>query len=353
MAHEIESLDVVGLRGQHAWHGLGTVIHDDLTALESAHRFGLVWPVGQWRLQAIGSDGSILEVDSHVANVREADNSGNVIKHLLGVVGADYQVCQNRELAEFSDALAQSGRVTIESCGSIRGGKRIWFLAKGESFKVGGTDEIFPYILVSNGHDGTQAIRATPTTVRVVCSNTLHMVIPQGDFSTRPESAAITIRHSGKIADKLEQAKRALAYYGDTLRRNRELFEAMQARRIDRTQAVKLFADTYSAFWEVATADDFRSADAKVKRTAELRRDRMQLASDAFMQRWADEQSALGIGSTVWSAFNAMTGFVQHDKAARGADDAARVERRMESNLFGVNARRTHEVLATSLALAS
>jgi phage/plasmid-like protein (TIGR03299 family) len=353
MAHEIGSTDRVVLKDESAWHGLGTVIKDDLSAFEAAQRFGFLWPVGQWRLQAIGPNGETLDVDTHVANVRELDNDGNKLQSLLGVVGSDYSVCQNRELAEFTDALAQTGRVTIESCGTIRDGKRIWFLGRGDSFKIGGTDEVFPYVLVSNGHDGTQAIRVTPTTIRVVCSNTLHMVIPANEFGERPETAAITIRHTGKIADKLEQARRAMEYYGDTLRRNVEMFEAMQAQRVSREQAVKLFADTYAAFWEVATPDDLRSPDKRIREIAENRAERMRKASDSFMQRWADEQSALGIGSTIWSAFNAMTGFVQHDKTARGKDDAARVERRIESNLFGVNATRTHEVLASALALAS
>ena len=144
-----------------------------------------------------------------------------------------------------------------------------------------------------------------------------------------------------------------MAHYGATLARNRELFEAMQAKRIDQQQAMQLFAGAYASFWEVATPDELASLDAKIRRTAELRAERMQKASESFIQRWADEQSKLGIGSTIWSAFNAMTGFVQHDKTARGADDATRVERRIESNLFGVNATRTHEVLAASLALAS
>lgn len=292
----------------------------------------------------------LLDVDSHVANIRTADQDGQSIENLLGVVGADYSVCQNRELAEFTDALAQTGKVTIESCGSIRGGKRVWFLAKGESFKIGGVDEVFPYVLVSNGHDGTQAIRVTPTTVRVVCSNTLHMVIPQADICERPDTAAISIRHSGKIADKLEQARRALEYYGSTLSRNRDLFEALQDRRMDQEQGLKMFADTYAAFWTVATPDELGSEDEKTKRLAENRMSRMQKASAAFLQRYTDEQEKLNQGDTAWAWFNAMTGYVQHDATAHGKDDSARVSRRIESNLFGVNARRTHEVLAATLA---
>lgn len=379
MSHEIESLDNVGLHSEPAWHGLGTIIQENKSAVEAAEFFGLTYPITQWSLAARSpravaalenfnraaampgiSPGRLIEffdeyqaatlnVDTHVANVR---GDGADARHLLGIVGADYQVCQNRELAEFTDALAQTGRVVIESCGTIRNGKRVWFLARGDAFTIGGTeDTLHPYVLVSNGHDGTQAIRVTPTTVRVVCSNTLHMVIPRDEQSERPDSAAITIRHSGKIMDKLEQAKRAMAYYGATLQRNHDLFEAMQAKRVDQATAMKLFADSYAAFWEVADATDLASPDGAVKKLAERRAERMQSASDAFMQRWTDEQTKLGIGSTVWSAFNAMTGFVQHDKTSRGKDDAARVDSRRDSNLFGINASRTHDVLAASVAL--
>lgn len=351
MAHEIDSLDVVGLRGKQAWHGLGVVIQDDLTAVEASQRFGLTWPVDQYPLRAVCPDGTMIDVPSHVANIRTADNNGNSIAELLGIVGADYSVCQNRELAEFTDALAQTGKVVVESCGSIRNGKRVWFLARGESFDIGTSDTIHPYLLVSNGHDGTQAIRVTPTTIRVVCSNTLHMVIPNADGS-RPDTAAITIRHSGKIADKLEQARRSLRYYGSTLARNRELFEALQDKRFDQQQTLQLFADTYAAFWDVATPDDLASGDAKVRRNAENRLSRMKAASELFLARYRSEQSILDLGDTAWAAFNAVTGFIQHDKSARGADDSARVSRRIESNLFGVNVTRTHEVLAQTLALA-
>ena len=353
MGHEIETIDRVGLRGEQAWHGLGTVIQDDLSAVDAAERFGLTWPVEGLPLYAMTRDGRYLPVDTHVANYRTADCDGQSIEHLLGVVGVDYRVCQNRELAEFTHALAETGRVTIESCGSLRGGKRVWFLARGEAFTVGDTvDKVYPYILVSNGHDGTQAIRVTPTTVRVVCSNTLHMVIPRSE-GERPESAAITIRHSGKISDKLEQARNALKYYGSILQRNRDIFDAMQSQAVEREQVVKLFADTYAAFWEVATPDELASQSKEVRRNAENRLARMQKASTLFLERYDSEKQELGLGDTLWTAFNAMTGFIQHDKAPRGKDDSDRIERRRESNLFGINATRPHEVLAGSLALAS
>jgi phage/plasmid-like protein (TIGR03299 family) len=349
MAHEIKNLDAVGIVGDVGWHGLGRIIRKGMSAVEAAIELKMLEPIFRRPIFWQDDDGTYHEVDSHVANVQNVSGAHN----LLGVVGADYSICQNRELAEFTDALAQTGKVEIETCGTIRNGKRVWFLARGTSFQVGDKDTVWPYVLVSNAHDGTQAIRVTPTTVRVVCSNTLHMVVPGAEHWTeRPESAAICIRHCGKIADKLEQAKRALAYYGETLRHNRELFEAMQAKKVSEQQVVQLFADSYANFWEVATPEDLSSMDVKIKETAEHRVERMQKASKLFLDRYADEQKRLKLGGTLWAAFNAMTGFVQHDKIARGTDDADRVARRVESNLFGINAHRTHEVLAHALTLA-
>jgi phage/plasmid-like protein (TIGR03299 family) len=357
MSHELEQVGVLDFQGftegtAQSWHNLGVSLPAGIaSAVDAGLHFGMFWPIGQYALEAVCPDGTRIPIDTHVANVREKDLQGNDIRHLLGIVGADYSVCQNRELAEFTDALAQSGQVQIETIGSIRGGKRVWFLARGESFKIGGTDEIVPYVLVSNGHDGTQAIRVTPTTVRVVCSNTLHMVIPNAeDWKMRPETAAITIRHCGSITDKLEQAKKALEYYGSILKRNQELFELMNEKKMAKEQALDVFAGMYANYWEVATADELASKHGKVKRLAENRAKRMDDARDLFMQRFADEQTKLGTGSTSWAWFNALTGYLQHDVKARGENDVDRVSRRMESNLFGLNVNRTHDALASVLA---
>lgn len=360
MGHGIENVGVIDnvlLRGTSAWHDLGIVVDEDLTAEQAGEKCGLMSDVVPWELEALGPvrpDGTRprITVDSHVANVRMSDVLGNPIERLLGIVGSEYSICQNRELAQFADALAQTGKVVIESCGSILGGKKVWFLCRGEQFSVGGVDKLFPYICVSNSHDGTNAIRVTPTTIRVVCKNTLQLVVPQED-GTRPETAAIAIRHSGKIADKLVQAKLALQYYQTTLARNKELYEAMAEKKIERKQALELFASAYSNFWEVATKEDLESSDAKVSHLAELRNGRMAKAAQDFLERYDAEKQQLGLNDCPWLAFNAMSGYIQHQKTARGNDDRARVERRIESNLFGLNATRTQEVLCASLALAS
>lgn len=377
MGHGIEGrLDVVGLLGKQAWHNLGRVISEKLTAVEAAIEFCMIDEIEQDNLIAVGAyaqthlesakraaaegnaeqavihflafQESVTPVESHVANVRRVDYDTDI----LGIVGTGYSICQNRELAEFTDALAQTGKVVIESCGSICGGKRVWFLARSESFDIGGTDKVHPYVLVSNAHDGSQSIRVTPTTIRVVCKNTYNLVVPEAD-GVRPDTAAISIRHSGKISDKLEQARKALAYYGSIVARNRDMFEALAEKKVSRQQGIELFAGAYASEWTVATQEELDSDDAKVARTATLRLNRMQEAKKLFLNRYDEEVVQVGGRDSLWAYANAATGYIQHDVVARGSDDLKRVEKRQESNLFGLNAQRTNNVFAEALALAA
>ena len=58
---------------------------------------------------------------------------------LLGIVGADYELLDNREAFRFLDELIGS-RLHFETAGSLWGGRRVWVLARlPEWVEVGGT----------------------------------------------------------------------------------------------------------------------------------------------------------------------------------------------------------------------
>ena len=381
MAHEIQANDSLLLHSKPAWHGLGNIIDEDLTAVQAGRRAGMFWDVGSYDLAAYSMEameameklntavrlGDIKEiqrlyaiieagkigVESHRANVRVDETDGQDVKSLLGVVGADYKIAQNQELAEFTDALAQTGKVVIESVGSIRGGKRVWFLGRGEAFTIGGTDKVYPYVLVSNGHDGTSSIRVTPTTVRVVCSNTMHQVIPRLDEGQLGK-AAIAIRHTGSLKDKLQAAREAMLQYGEHTARNRDMMLRMNRTEITRDQAVKMFGTSYvNEGFKVTTADELNSNDKKVSGLAKKRLDRMNAARDLFLARYDEEKAKVGNGDTVWMAFNALTGHYQHDRASAANTDEERVAKKIESNLFGLGVQRTHRALELALSLSA
>ncbi len=59
-----------------------------------------------------------------------------------------------------------------ETAGSLQEGRRIWLLAKLPDKYIIEGEQIEPYLVFGSSHDGSGAIKAAMTPVRVVCQNT-------------------------------------------------------------------------------------------------------------------------------------------------------------------------------------
>lgn len=334
MAHEITSSDNVVLHRNPAWHGLGVVVNDAPTPAEALKIAGLDWEVEQWPMSA--TNGEIrLNVDDRL-NVRMP----GAIK--LGIVGDGYKVVQNAELAQFCQELAEMGdTVRVESAGSIREGRKIWFLLKGESFSVRSADVMEPYIMVSNGHDGGTAIRATPTTVRVVCSNTLHMVIPENERGGRVKMTGFQVSHVGDPRKRIEEAKAILGLYGKSLDSTRQMVDALAARDVT--------SEVANRFWlECFTRTVGAIADTPI--TAKEKKDR-EAAVDAIAWMNTTFQKEYDIaGATAWNAANAFTNWLQNAKRNHLKDEQKVRDAKLSANLFGVN--QEGSLLAMQIAMA-
>ena len=126
MSHEIYNDDGLALAGKKAWHGLGIVLPDTFSPDEGLKIAGLEWTVVRTPLAL--PDGTI--VPTHVANVRSDT------QRILGVVGDDYSILQNADLAHTVAALANGpDPAKVESCGSLRHGVNVFFLARLESLR--------------------------------------------------------------------------------------------------------------------------------------------------------------------------------------------------------------------------
>jgi len=334
MAHEIEKHDGVVLHRKNAWHGLGTIVEDAPTPLEALRIAEMDWEVEQWPMLARSLQEDI--TSNILANIRTDTQT------ILGVVSPHYEPIQNKDLAEFCEALAeQDDTVKVESAGSIRNGAKVWFLLKGESFSVRDKDEVRPYILVSNGHDGKTSLRCTPTIIRVVCSNTLHMVVPDDGSKQNLQIDGYTARHIGNVQGKVEEAKAALKLYGRSLETNRAMIDTMAARDVD-TESIKQF------FLECYVRDFGPIAETPTNKIERNNRNRAKESFNQFKERFVTDLPVAG--STAWNALNAYTGFLQHDKTSRLKDPTKAEDSRLGSALFGANAQRG--VMAMQLALS-
>ena len=131
-----------------------------------------------------------------------------------------YRVVQNEDAFAFTDALLGEG-VTYETAGSLQNGRRTWILAKLPQNYIISGDEITPYLVFMNSHDGTGAIKAAMTPIRVVCQNTLNLALKT---AKRTWSAD----HVGDIQGKMEDARYTLLYADQYMK---ELGKAIDALR--------------------------------------------------------------------------------------------------------------------------
>jgi len=175
MAHEIEFTNGqadIAFVGETPWHKLGQNLLPGADINEWAKAAGLAHKVHSSPVHYMDDEGTMqLNGDRNV--LYRSDT-----KKALGVVGNRYQVVQPSTILDFFKVLAENNHFTLEVAGALNGGKRIWALAKvGEGAPVIGHDVVLPYILLATSYDGSMATIAQPTTVRVVCNNTIQMAL--------------------------------------------------------------------------------------------------------------------------------------------------------------------------------
>ena len=200
---------------EKAWHGLGQIVEQYPTSAEAIKFAGLDYEVIKSPLftykqeEIIGDHGEVaaetkIAVPNQFATLR-TDNHA-----VLGVVGRDYEIVQNRNAFEFFDAIVGGGDgILYETAGALGNGERIFITAKLPGYiRVGKQDMIEQYLLLTTSHDGFGSITAAFTPVRVVCQNTLNAAM-------RNLSNSIKIRHTASANDRLKQAHKLMGITGN------------------------------------------------------------------------------------------------------------------------------------------
>lgn len=206
---------------ENPWHGLGTKVNEAPGSREALIIAGLNWNVLQEPIYTETEE----FIEGYKANVRDSD------RKVLGVVTDRYKVIQNQEAFAFTDALLGEG-VRYETAGSLQGGKRVWLLAHMPHEYIISGERISPYLVFTNTHDGSGAIKAALTPIRVVCQNTLNLAL-----STAKRSWSMI--HTGNIKGKLQEARNTLILaetYMDSLGRE---FEELRKKKLTDKQVME------------------------------------------------------------------------------------------------------------------
>ena len=315
MAHEISSMAYVGAT---PWHGLG----NQLTEQQPIHIWlkeaGMDWSIQQSDV-LFNADSSALHIRSH-SDAKVLYRSDSL--EPLSVVSNRYKVVQPHEVLNFYKDLVSVGGFELETAGVLKGGRKLWALAKtGQEAKIKGNDRIKAYLLLATSCDGTLCTTAQFTSVRVVCNNTLQM-------ATRDSNGAVKVPHSTKFDPS--QVKEALGI-GFA---NWESFMTNLKQLSQRTVSPQ-------------EADSFIRA---VLNEPELTEENVQ--GSKMFQTVNSLYQGKGMGSelssasgTAWGLVNAMTEYVDHHRRARNQDN------RLDSARFGQGAILKQKAFNQALAL--
>lgn len=280
MAANVESMFYVR---ETPWHGLGTRVESAPTSKDALRYSGLSWKVRQEDIKTV--DG--YPIHGYRANVRNDNHA------VLGVVSDRYKIVQNDEAFAFTDSLLGEG-VTYETAGSLSGGKRVWLLAKlPDKYKLMG-EEVTPYLVFTNSHDGSGAIRVAATPVRVVCNNTLNLAL---DTAKRSWSVA----HKGDIQRKLDDARNTLFMADQYLKTLQKEAERLSQIRLS-DKMVKSWVD------ELLPIPDNASVQQE-KNILRLRRD--------MQHRYFDAPDLTVLPKSGWRFINAVSDFATHAEPLR------------------------------------
>lgn len=326
MAHNLSTTNgksAMMFVGEVPWHRLGTKLEQPATAREAIEAAGLSYLVELKPLKTV--DGN--EVATRKATVRTDT------KEVLGVVGNGYVPVQNFQAFGFLDAIVADGGLRYHTAGALGKGEKIWMLAKlpGHIQVKNSADIVDKFLLLSNSHDGSAALRVYFTPIRVVCQNTLALA------ERRSHGQGVSILHKGDLETKIKEAQQVLGFA--------TRFYEDAAEQIDRLASHYPSQAQVSAYFREIYPDPDEGKDNA--RAVNIRNELHRLFEEGIGH---DEPA---IKSSTWTAFNAVGEFVDHVRPGRGTNDADRASRRLDSIWFGSGARLKQKAWDLALEMAS
>ena len=265
------------------WSGLGTNISNASNSAIALRESGLDWTVLQSPVYTETGD----LIPGFKANIRNTDSV------VLGIVSDKYQVLQNEEAYRFTDELIGEG-VTYETAGSFQSGRRSWIMAKlPQRYSMVG-DEVSPYIMFMNSHDGSCSVKVVMTPIRVACQNTLNLALKRA-------SRIWSTRHTESILARMDEARTTL------FKAERYMFEL-------NSECENLCRISLSDSEAVRFIDELFPYSMDM--TAIQRKNSLKMRNDLRM-RYFEAPDLTDVGKNAYRFINAVSDFATHSEPLR------------------------------------
>ena len=281
MSANVESMFYVR---EKPWHGLGIMVREAPDSRDALRLADLDWNVIQEPVYTYDRR----EVPGYKANIRDRDRS------VLGIVTNRYRVVQNWEAFSFTDELLGEG-VRYETAGSLMGGRRVWLLAKLPNEYIIAGEQVSPYLVFSNTHDGSGAVKVAITPIRVVCNNTLNLALKTAE-------RAFSMIHTGDVKGKVKEAKDTLLLSSQYMEALGKEFETLRKKSLSDKEVENMI--------EILLPD--LEQGATLRQHNNIRRMRSDLAG-----RYFDAPDLKGLGKNAYRFINAVSDYATHAEPIR------------------------------------
>jgi len=292
--------------GATPWHGIGTKLDKPATAALAIQAARLDYPIES----EVTFDKNREKVDNVKLIVRQDT------RNVLGVVSESYKIIQNRDAFGFFDSIVGEGQAIYHTAGALGKGERIWIMAKLPDDTIITKDDVVEkYLLLTNSHDGTSALRMYFTPVRVVCQNTLIL-------SLHDARNGVSIRHVGDIKTKVTEARRVLGLAVNYYTKFSEDAHALVKYQMSKVEL--------EAYFDYA----LRGKNAGSKEES----GRFLNERDALFNLFEGGKGNKleGVRGSAWCAYNAVTEYTDHYKTIRKLGDDQ--TNRLKNIWFGTGA---------------
>ena len=298
MSHGITNHDQMFSVREVPWHGLGVVLDEYPTSIDEAlEKAGLGWHVTHGDVLVVKTPewtddfgtkhpAELVPAKGFKANLRE--DTGEV----LGIVSDEYEVVDNVDAFRFLDALIGSD-MHFETAGSLWGGRRVWCLARLPEYVELGGDPSATYVYVANSHDGSMAVTAAVTPIRIVCANTLGAALRQAEHGVHAQRT-FRFRHTGNLQAKFAEARQMLGMTIDYQQQFKVLADQLALAPISER------ALEHSVLRHLWVIDEQQGKVARANRERTIGR-----VLDVFRGRGAAGDTTGNSPGSKWVAFNA------------------------------------------------
>lgn len=215
----------------------------------------------------------------------------------IAIVSDKYKVCQNRDAFDFIDSIHDN--IEFVSAGETQS-NLIYIIARMQNVNVLG-DEVTPFVIFQNSHDGLGAVKATISPLRHVCQNQFNI-----SFAQSPNTVRIV--HSSTMDSKLITAREMLsdiAAYMDTFKAEAENLATV---KLSNDRLIKAFNEVFKYDPEKMSPRQIVTFDKN-------------LTEFLAAYNAEDNQNFKG---TVWGGINGAADYLTHHTSARPSSQETR-----------------------------